>query len=818
MPKHIWYVWISLFALTTTGGYAFGQTGIGGRVRDKDGHILSNVHVHLLNSREGTITNQDGTFFLPLPPGDSISVVFSSVGFQEVIKKVNIQAGKTLQVNIVMKPSVNPIREVEVQAKRKEEGTMRQVDIKDLSTLPTPTRNIESLIKTLPGVSSHNELSSQYSVRGGNFDENLVYINDIEIYRPFLIRSGQQEGLSIINPDLVQNVKFSAGGFSPRYGDKMSSVLDITYRNPDRFRGSASVSLLEATAHLEGTSRDQKLTWLAGTRFKSNSYLLNSLETQGEYRPLFGDMQALLTYSISKKVSLEALGNISLNRYHFIPATRKTSFGTVQNAVALYVYYEGQEKDAYDTYLGALTVNYHPSSRLRMKWIASVFTTLEEENYDIHGYYSLNALDKQLGSETFGDSIMNIGIGSFLEHARNRLNGYIYSLRYMGSYNPGHHLIQWGLTGKSEQFDDRIREWTLRDSAGYSLPYNGKTVNLFHATVATNRMVSWRITGFMEDQRTWHIDSAILQLQGGVRFHYWTFNHQVVISPRFLFTYRRTPGSPWSYHLATGIYDQPPLYKEARRLDGTINTHIKDQRSWHIVAGTDFHFTAWNRPFLWTAEAYYKGMRDLIPYFLENVRIEYTGENIAKGTAMGLDLKINGEFVKGVDSWASLSFMHTCEDVYNDSWTDKNGGVFYPGCYPRPTDQLINFGLSFQDYFPNNPSFRMHLALFYSTGVPVRPPNTERYDLFFRMPAYKRVDIGFSKDFVKTKTGENEKLSKHIRSMRIGLDIFNLFGNNNVSSYMWVNTVNNLSHETGWYAVPNYLTSRRVNIMFMVGF
>ncbi len=818
MHNPLSFLFAIVFFLCAVSGYAQKNTGVGGKVIDPDKIPLSSVHVHLKDAREGTITDNQGSFFLSVPPGDSVYVVFSSVGFKPVSKKIFIGKNQQVQLTVVLYPSVNAIREVDIQVTHPEEGTMRQVDIKDLNSLPSPTGNLETLVKTLPGVSSRNELSSQYSVRGGNFDENLVYINDIEIYRPFLIRSGKQEGLSIINPDLVKRVKFSAGGFPARYGDRMSSVLDITYKTPEFFKGSVSVSLLGATAHLEGRTHNSKGTYLIGSRLKTNSYLLNSLDTKGEYKPLFGDFQTLLTYTVSRKVSLEALGNISLNKYRFVPANRRTSFGTVQNAVALFVYYEGQEKDAFDTYLGALTLNYHPSSDVRMKCILSAFQTLEQENYDIHGYYSLNALDKRLGSETFGDSIMNIGIGSFLQHARNKLDGRIYSARYLGFYRVRKHLLQWGTTVRYEHFGDHVREWTLRDSAGYSLPYDGNTVRLFKTTVAVNRITSLRLTGFAEDQRTWRLDSAVFRIQAGIRIHYWGFNRQILLSPRIIFTFRRSPFSPWSYHLAGGFYDQPPLYKEARRLNGSINPDIKAQQSWHLVAGSDYHFMAWNRPFLWSAEAYFKGMKNLIPYFLENVRLDYTGENEAHGRAYGLDMKINGEFVKGVDSWASLSLMHTCEDVANDSYTDKNDQVIYPGCYPRPTDQLINFGLSFQDYFPNNPSFRMHLTMFYTTGMPVRPPNTDRYDLFFRMPSYKRVDIGFSKDFVKTKTGENKNLSKHVRSMRLGLDIFNLFGNNNTISYLWVNTVNNLSHETGYYAVPNYLTSRRINLKFSVGF
>jgi len=598
----------------------------------------------------------------------------------------------------------------------------------------------------------------------------------------------------------------------------MSSVLDITYKTPAAFGGTVSASFLGASASLRGRTPNNKGTFLLGGRWKTNRYLLNTLDTQGEYMPNFGDVQGLFTYAVSRQVTLGFLGNVAINHYRFTPTDRETSFGTVQDAVALHVYYDGKENDVFNTYMGAFTINWHPSPDKRMKWILSAYHNSEEVKYDIQSYYFLNALDKRIGSETYGDSIMNIGVGSSLQHSRNLLEGRIWSLRYLGSMDRHNHLIQWGFTGKYESFDDHLRSWSMRDSAGYSLPYSDEEGNLFHTVIGDNIMNSVRANAYLEDQRSWHLDSALLRLQTGIRLSYWSFSNQLLVSPRIILIFSRRPQSPWSWHLAGGIYDQPPLYKEARRPDGSINPGIKAQRSWHIVAGSDFHFSAWGRPFLWTSEIYYKGMKDLIPYFMNNVQLIYSGENEARGRAYGIDLKVNGEFVKGVDSWASLSLMHTVENVNNDSYVDDEGETVYPGYYPRPTDQLVNFGMSFQDYLPGNPSFRMHLALFFSTGLPVRPPTTRCYDQYFRMPSYHRVDIGFSKDFVQTKQGENPKLAKHLSALLLELDIFNLFGVNNTISYLWVNTVNNLSHQSGWYAVPNFLTGRRINLKLTVGF
>ncbi len=795
------------------------DTGVRGTVSDNNGVPLPDVHIRRSGDPGGTATDGEGHFFLALPAGDSLTLVISSVGYEKVERRVFLRPGEIQQFIIQLRPSVSSIGEVQIQSSRRSNGTMRQVDIKDLGTLPTTTGNLESLLKTLPGVSSRNELSAQYSVRGGNFDENLVYINDVEIYRPFLIRAGKQEGLSIINPDLVESVSFSAGGFAARYGDRMSSVLDITYKTPRAFGGSVSASFLGASLFGEGRTANKKGSFLVGARWKTNRYLLNSLDTKGEYKPNFGDLQGLFTYTVNKKITLEVMGNIALNHYRFEPVNRTTAFGTVQDAVALHVYYEGQENDLFNNYMGAFTLHWHPDAGKRMKWILSAYHTSEEEKYDIHGYYLLNALDKRIGSETYGDSIMNIGVGSFLQHARNLLEGRILSLRYLGSLRRGDHLLRWGITGKYEDFDDHLREWTMRDSAGYSIPYDGETLNLFHTVIGDNTLQAARITAYLEDQYAWHLaDSSLLRMEAGLRLNYWSYSGQLLVSPRIVLIYSRRPDAPWSWHLAGGLYDQPPLYKEARRPDGTINPDIRAQRSWHIVGGSNYHFRAWDRPFLWTSEIYYKGMRHLIPYFMNNVQLVYTGENQARGRAYGIDLKVNGEFVKGVDSWASLSLMHTVENVTDDSYTDEEGNTVYPGYYPRPTDQLINFGMSFQDYLPGNPSFRMHLSLYYASGLPVRPPNSQRFDQYFRMPAYHRVDIGFSKDFVQTKHGENDKLARHLKALRLELDIFNLFGVNNTISYLWVNTVNNLSHESGWYAVPNYLTGRRINLKMSVGF
>ncbi|NOY36220.1 MAG: TonB-dependent receptor plug domain-containing protein [Chlorobi bacterium] len=785
------------------------QISLTGFVKDTTGISITGAHVRIEGTRTGTFTDREGYFKLTLPGERAVRLNVSSIGYESQVIEVTPYEQPVI---ITLTPSETSISEVKVEASERETGTMQQISIRDFSSLPAPTGNLETLIKTLPGVSSRNELSSQYSVRGGNFDENLVYINGIEVYRPVLIRAGRQEGLSIINPDLVEDVRFSAGGFPARYGDKMSSVLDIRYRTPSTYRTTLSAGFLGGSVHTEGIAAKHRFTYLTGFRYHTNQYLLGALDTRGEYKPSFTDFQGLFTWHFSGKTSLDLFSSISGNRYRFIPRDRTTSFGTVRNAVQLKVFYEGNEKDFFDIFLGALTLHYNPEPHIRLNFTGSAFNTSETETYDIDSYYLLNALDKQLGSETFGDSIMNIGIGRDLRHARNLLNGRILSLQHDGQAELDHSLLRWGLTWHTELLDDKRREWTLRDSAGYAIPYNGETVTLNDVVISETDIISNRISGYVEEDFEWQRDSAFWQISAGIRAQYWDFNRQAFLSPRVQVSFRPSPGSLWRYHFAIGAYQQSPMFKEFRLPGGSVNRNILAQRSVHVVAGFRRDFTAWGRPFLWTGEAYYKLMDRLIPYFQDNVRIDYTGQNQARGYTYGLDTKVYGEFVKGVDSWASLSLMQSREDVTGDFYMDENRDRVYPGYYPRPTDQLVNFGLSFRDYLPGNPTFRVHLTMFYSTGLPVRPPETERYDLFFRMPSYKRVDIGFSKVFIDNTELADQSPFSGIKKLWVGLDIFNLLGINNTISYLWVQTVNNLSHESGVYGVPNYLTSRRFNL------
>lgn len=785
------------------------QYGIKGFVKDTTGQVIPGAHVRIEGTSAGSFTDREGYFTLTLTSEKAVRLEVTSIGYEKTVVEVTPYEQPVI---ITLTPSLTPISEVRVEATGRKEGTLQQISIKEIKSIPNPTGNLETLIKTLPGVSSRNELSSQYSVRGGNFDENLVYINGFEVYRPVLVRAGRQEGLSIINPDLVEDVSFSAGGFPARYGDKMASVLDITYRKPIDFRSSLSAGLLGTSLHTEGILARGKLSYLTGFRYRTNRYLLNALDTKGEYKPSFTDFQGLFTWQINRKTTMDLFSVVSGNRYSFIPQDRTTSFGTIQNAVQLRVFYEGQEKDFFDTWLGALTLHFRPRPGLRLDVSGSAIGTAETETFDIDSYYLLNALDKQLGSETFGDSIMNIGVGRDLRHARNFLYGSIYSIKHTGQAEINNGLLRWGLGWQTEVLDDRRNEWTLRDSAGYAIPYNGETVTLNNVINGDYLETSNRITGYIEHDFSWTVDQVQFRLNTGLRAQYWSFNNQAFLSPRVQVVMNPSPASSWQFHLAAGAYHQSPQFKEFRLPDGTLNRTILAQRSWHFVAGYRDEFTAWQRPFLWTGEGYYKLMDRLIPYFQDNVRIDYTGRNMARGYAFGFDTKIYGEFVKGVDSWASLSLMRSREDVEDDFYVDENLNRIEPGYYPRPTDQLVNFGLSFQDYLPGNPTFRVHLTMFYGTGLPVRPPETGRYDLFFRMPSYKRVDIGFSKVFIDNNGDRSRQPAGRIQKLWAGLDIFNLLGINNTISYLWVHTVNNLSGESGVYGVPNYLTSRRINL------
>lgn len=780
------------------------------------------ANIALLNTREGTMTEANGYFELGIPSNQEIEIVISCVGYVTQRKQLNLSPGERLEIEITMLQDVKSIGQVSVSARQDRASTFQRIDVRDIDYMPATTGKIEAIIKSQAGVSSNNELSSQYSVRGGNFDENLVYVNDIEIYRPFLVRSGEQEGLSFINSDMVSSIRFSAGAFDARYGDKMSSALDITYKKPEKFAGSADISLLGASLQFEGISKNKRLSYLAGYRYKTTSYLLNTLETSGDYRPQFSDLQAMITYRFSSKVDLSFLGNYSSNKYQFIPETRTTEFGTQELPFNFVIYYDGQEMDQFNTYLGALSLHIQPSNNLDLKFIATAFQTVEEETFDIRGQYLINELDNTIGSETYGDSILNLGVGTLHNHARNYLDAYVIAGSHIGSFTSGNHLLKWGIKYQYQDFLDRISEWELVDSSGYSIPYTGEEVSVLDVRRAENRISYDLFNSFIQD--TWEVNTerADYFLTVGTRGSLWNFNRTFMFSPRMTFAVQPNWERDMMFHLSGGTYYQPPFYKEMRTPDDRINENIKPQRSVHLLVGGDYIFSMWDRPFKLTTEMYYKWLDDLIPYKIENVRIQYAGENIASGYAAGIDFKLNGEFVPDAESWFTASLMQTREDIEGDSVAVTiDGEKVYEdaGYYSRPTEQLFTVGVYFQDYLPNNPDYKVILSGFYGTGLPLSHPDEEQYYTTFKMRPYRRVDLGFSKVLKREKQLLNPRNPfRHFTSVWVSGEIFNLLGINNEASYTWIKTISNQEGVPAQFGVPNYLTGRRFNVKITARF
>jgi len=811
--KRIFILFFISTIICTQALYAQTKLQLKGIVTDSLEQAIPFANIIIINGKDGGISNDKGEFTFdtnqPLP----FSIQVSSVGYQT--KQIEIKNADRVN-DLIIKLSVQQqkLSEVSVEGQITDQ-TFSKIDPKLVNRLPDAGGgNIEGLVKSQMGVSSNNELSSQYRVRGGNFDENLVYVNDIEIYRPFLIRSGQQEGLSFVNPNLISSLKFSPGGFEAQYGDKMSSVLDVRYKKPTELSGSISTSLLGASGHIEGSSKNKRFTAITGVRYKTNQYLLGSLDVSGDYNPSFFDAQTFLTYALSEKWQIEFLGYYSENNYKFVPVDRETAFGTINEAKKLKIYFEGQEEDLFQTGLAALSLKFGPNSNNQYKFTAMGYRTYEEETYDILGQYWLQNIENLDGSTPDpSEGIENIGVGSNLEHARNDLLGIIQNAAIQGKHQLNDHLLSWEIKYQHEYFKDYINEWEMRDSAGYSLPYSDKEVKFVYSYNANQETRSNRITSYLQNEFKVNTASGFLLINAGIRTNYWDFNNEFLISPRINLLYYPNTDKTTRYRLASGIYYQSPLYREMRRPDGSINEDIKSQKSIQIVGGLDHIFTAMNRTFKFTTEAYYKHMTNLNPYQVDNVRIRYSGENNAKGYAAGIDFKLHGEFVKGVESWANLSLMKSEEDILDDYYieTDEEGNktIIYPGYIPRPSDQRFSFSLFFQDYLPNNPSFRVNLNLLYSTGLPFGPPQSPRYVAIHRMPAYRRVDIGFSKDLTSW-LNKNRTL---VKDCWIGLEVFNLFDISNTISYFWVRDIHNRQ-----YAVPNYLTSRRINLKLSASF
>jgi hypothetical protein len=747
-----------------------------------------------------------------------------------------------MELDVVMFPSSTNLPTAEIREERLQTISLTRLDPKQVSLLPTVGGGIETLIKTLPGVSSNNELSSQYNVRGGNFDENLLYVNGIEIYRPFLIRSGQQEGLSFINPDLVENITFSAGGFAAEFGDKLSSVLDISYRKPQELRSSAALSLLGANLHTEGLSPNQKTSWLTGARYKTTQYVLNALETKGQYRPDFIDVQALVTHSISPKAELSMLGHYSRNRFKLIPQTRQTDFGTFQEAYRLTVYFDGQEVDRYRTGMGALSLQVRPTPNSGLWFTASAFSTIEAETFDIMGQYWIGRLETNTASEQFGNVVQAQGVGTFIDHARNFFNASVLNLEHKGSATNRYLATKWGVRLQRQWVYDRLNEWELIDSAGYTLPRPTDVVGspnpirhdllLNDVARATNRLSAWNLNAFAQQSRIlFDRNDNQYTITYGLRLTNWGYSGEWLLSPRTNASFKPFNNPDIIYRLSAGVYVQPPFYREIRNFSGELFADARAQRSYHIVAGADYQFKAWNRPFVLTSEIYFKYFDRLIPYEVENVRIRYYADQQAKGYASGIDLKINGEFVKGIESWASLSFMKTAEDIIGDYydyfvndageriyWHTTNKRIadtvrVFPGFIPRPSDQRVLFSMFFQDYIPNYPTYKVHLTMLFGSRLPFGPPGSQRWQQTRRMPEYRRVDIGFSKQILSDDHNKNAFVFRHVKNIWASLEVFNLLQIKNTISYLWVKDINNRQ-----YGVPNYLTPRQLNLKLLVEF
>ncbi len=758
-----------------------------GRVTDSEMNPIELATVAVVQQGKMTMTNLKGEFSMKLQSSDSVVVRFSMVGYKTKTRVLRRPKGK--QTLLIQLYDDNQLAGVTVTEEKRQMGSTQKLDTKDMKNAPSVTGNaVEEMIQSQAGVSTHSELSSQYNVRGGSFDENSVYINNVEIYRPFLVRSGQQEGLSIINPDMVESVGFSTGGFEAKYGDKMSSVLDIKYKRPKKFEANVSASLLGASAYIGFSTK--KFSWSNGIRYKTNKYLLGTLETKGEYQPNFLDYQTYLTYEPSDRWSIELLGDISENHYNFYPEDRETRFGTMENVKSFRVYFDGQEKDIFRTYFGSLSITRKFGKNTKLSLSAAAFHTNEQEKYDIQGQYWL----------TQTETSENLGVGTYMEHARNYLEATVKSAKLTFNHKTKKHDIEAGLTYKIESIKENSKEYEMRDSSGYSIPHTGEDLYMIYSLNARNSLDANRIEAYAQD--TWRFTSrgghTFFTLNYGIRFSHWNFNKESIISPRVSLGIIPAFNHDVTLRFATGIYYQAPFFKELRdttTVNGityaTLNRDIKSQRSIHFIAGFDYRFKMKNRPYKFTAEAYYKALSNIIPYTVDNVKIVYDASQQCSGHAMGLDLKLYGEFVPGTDSWVSLSLMNTRININGKS-------------IPMPTDQRYALNLYFTDYFPGTTRWRMSLRLAYADGLPFGAPHRSLDTMPFRAPAYKRADIGMSYRLFDNDKRERKSIFKNIW---LGVDCLNLLGINNVNSYYWVTDVTNQQ-----YAVPNYLTGRQINV------
>lgn len=768
---------------------------LSGRVIDENNDPVEFASVSCPKQGKMTMTSLKGDYSLQLQSADSVEIRFSMVGYKTKVRTLRRPRGKqTMQV--VLHSSDNALSEVTITGKRIETGQTQELSKEHLKSMPSTTGNaVEEMIQSQAGVSTHSELSSQYNVRGGSFDENSVYINNVEIFRPFLVRSGQQEGISVINPDMVEKIGFSTGGYEARYGDKMSSALNIEYRRPKRFEASATASMLGASAFV-GMS-NKKFSWGNGLRYKTTKYLLGSMDTKGEYQPTFIDYQTYLTYSPNKRWDIKFLGNISDNHYNFTPEDRETNFGTMENVKAFKVYFDGQEKDVFRTFFGSLGITRKFNENTSLSLIASAFNTREQEKYDIQGQYWL----------TQTETSENLGVGTYFQHTRNYLKAHVESAKLLFKAKQKKHNIEAAFTYKWEHIEENSVEYEMRDSSKYSIPHTGKDLYMIYSMRAKNTLTANRVEAYAQDtyRFTGSEGKTLYTLNYGLRLAYWSFTKETILSPRLSLGIIPAFNENITMRFATGLYYQAPFFKEIRDTTTTngityasLNRKAKSQRSIHFIAGFDYRFKMNNRPFKFTAEAYYKALGNLVPYSVNNVKVVYYGDNMCSGHAAGLDLKLFGEFVPGTDSWVSLSLMNTSMKLNGKS-------------IPLPTDQRYAVNLFFTDYFPGTTRWKMSLKLALADGLPFSAPHRELESNVFRAPAYKRADVGLNYRIIDN--SDRHKKRNPIRNLWVGAECLNLFGINNVNSYYWITDVTGQQ-----YAVPNYLTGRQINVKLSVDF
>ena len=768
---------------------------LSGRVIDENNDPVEFASVSCPKQGKMTMTSLKGDYSLQLQSADSVEIRFSMVGYKTKVRTLRRPRGKqTMQV--VLHSSDNALSEVTITGKRIETGQTQELSKEHLKSMPSTTGNaVEEMIQSQAGVSTHSELSSQYNVRGGSFDENSVYINNVEIFRPFLVRSGQQEGISVINPDMVEKIGFSTGGYEARYGDKMSSALNIEYRRPKRFEASATASMLGASAFV-GMS-NKKFSWSNGLRYKTTKYLLGSMDTKGEYQPTFIDYQTYLTYSPNKRWDIKFLGNISDNHYNFTPEDRETNFGTMENVKAFKVYFDGQEKDVFRTFFGSLGITRKFNENTSLSLIASAFNTREQEKYDIQGQYWL----------TQTETSENLGVGTYFQHTRNYLKAHVESAKLLFKTKQKKHNIEAAFTYKWEHIEENSVEYEMRDSSKYSIPHTGKDLYMIYSMRAKNTLTANRVEAYAQDtyRFTGSEGKTLYTLNYGLRLAYWSFTKETILSPRLSLGIIPAFNENITMRFATGLYYQAPFFKEIRDTTTTngityasLNRKAKSQRSIHFIAGFDYRFKMNNRPFKFTAEAYYKALGNLVPYSVNNVKVVYYGDNMCSGHAAGLDLKLFGEFVPGTDSWVSLSLMNTSMKLNGKS-------------IPLPTDQRYAINLFFTDYFPGTTRWKMSLKLALADGLPFSAPHRELESNVFRAPAYKRADVGLNYRIIDN--SDRHKKRNPIRNLWVGAECLNLFGINNVNSYYWITDVTGQQ-----YAVPNYLTGRQINVKLSVDF